>query len=183
MFVLDGKPLALDVAFTHNDIQYPANWLRLASQEERAAIGITEEPDPQPYDQGFFWAPGIPKDHGALVTQWVGQVKATAASLLAATDWMVTRAVDPSSAKAVPQEILDERTAVRIKSNEKEAAIEATTTTEELAAYVRGPEFPVWLEQQKTVLVRARNEDGTFAADNPSTLQDEAWAEVPISEA
>lgn len=34
-----------------------------------------------------------------------------------------------------------------------------------------------------TVLIRARNEDGTFIADDPSTPQDEAWVEVPISEA
>jgi hypothetical protein len=46
MFVLDGKPLSPDVAFTHDGIQYPANWLRLATPEERAAIGITEVPDP-----------------------------------------------------------------------------------------------------------------------------------------
>lgn len=61
MFMLDDKPLALDVAFTHGDIQYPANWLRLASPAERAAIGITEAADPEPYDQRFYWGPGNPK--------------------------------------------------------------------------------------------------------------------------
>ena len=30
-FKLNGKPLAVDVAFSHNDIQYPANWLRLST--------------------------------------------------------------------------------------------------------------------------------------------------------
>ena len=39
-FKLDGNPLAYDVAFSHNDINYPANWLRLASLEEKEAIGI-----------------------------------------------------------------------------------------------------------------------------------------------
>ena len=42
MFTLDGNNLPLDVPFTHNDIQYPANWLRLASPEERAAIGVVD---------------------------------------------------------------------------------------------------------------------------------------------
>ena len=42
MFTLDGINLPLDVPFTHNDIQYPANWLRLALPEERAAIGIVD---------------------------------------------------------------------------------------------------------------------------------------------
>lgn len=61
MFLLNGNPISLDVAFTHAEIQYPANWLRLASPEERAAIGITEAADPEPYDQRFYWGPGNPK--------------------------------------------------------------------------------------------------------------------------
>ena len=61
MFILNNKPLALDTAFTHADIQYPANWLRLASPEERAAIGITEVADPVPYDDRFYWGVDNPK--------------------------------------------------------------------------------------------------------------------------
>ena len=61
MFQLDNKPLALDVPFTHNEIQYPANWLRLASPEERAAIGITEVADPEVYDDRFYWGVNAPK--------------------------------------------------------------------------------------------------------------------------
>jgi hypothetical protein len=61
MFQLDNKPLALDVPFTHNEISYPANWLRLASPEERAAIGITEVSDLESYDERFYWGVGNPK--------------------------------------------------------------------------------------------------------------------------
>lgn len=61
MFMLDNKPLAVDTPFTHNEIQYPANWLRLSTAEERAAIGITEVPDAPAYDDRFYWAPGVPK--------------------------------------------------------------------------------------------------------------------------
>lgn len=60
-FQLNGQPFNIDVAFTHNGIQYPANWFRLASAEDRAAIGITEVPDPEPYDQRFYWGPNNPK--------------------------------------------------------------------------------------------------------------------------
>jgi len=95
MFILDSKPLALDRAFTHNGVQYPANWLRLASPAEREAIGITEAPDPEPYDQRFYWNPDLPKDHTQLVEQWVGQTKTTAGTLLAPTDWMITRSAEP----------------------------------------------------------------------------------------
>jgi hypothetical protein len=53
--------LALDTAFTHNEISYPSNWLRLASPQERAAIGITEVDDPAVYDDRFFWGVDNPK--------------------------------------------------------------------------------------------------------------------------
>lgn len=38
-------------------------------------------------------------------------------------------------------------------------------------------------ESEETVMVRARNEDGTYIADNPATPRNEAYVEVPISEA
>lgn len=55
MFLLNGNPLAVDTPFTANDIQYPANWLRLSTAEEKAAIGITEVPDPVRADDRFYW--------------------------------------------------------------------------------------------------------------------------------
>ena len=61
MLILDGKPLSYDRAFTHNGIQYPANWLRLTSLEEKEAIGIQEVPDPPIYDQRFYWSANDPK--------------------------------------------------------------------------------------------------------------------------
>jgi hypothetical protein len=142
MFILNGQPLSPDVAFTHDGIQYPNNWLRLASPEERAAIGITEEPDAPVYDQRFYWGPNLPKDHAQLVEQWVGQVKQTAGSLLSQTDWYITRASE--TGVAAPQSVLDRRADIRQRSNDKEALLVATTTTDELAAYVTGPEFNVW---------------------------------------
>jgi len=149
MFILDSKPLALDRAFTHNGVQYPANWLRLASPAEREAIGVTEAPDPEPYDKRFFWKPDLPKDHTQLVEQWVGQTKTTAGTLLAPTDWMITRSAEPGG-KPASDEVLAQRAAIRTKSDEKETAILATTTTEELAAYITGPDYPVWTEPEST---------------------------------
>ena len=142
MFILNDQPLSPDRAFTHNQIQYPANWLRLSSPEEREAIGITEEPDPIQVDQRFYWDTGIPKDHTQLVDQWVGQVKQTAGSLLSQTDWYITRASE--TGVAAPQSVLERRTELRALSNSKEALLEATETTDELAAYVTSPDFSVW---------------------------------------
>ena len=147
MFILDSKPLSPDVAFTHDGTQYPANWLRLATPEEREAIGITEVPDPAPYDQRFYWGYDsdgnlIPKDHTELVKQWCDQTRATAGTLLQPTDWMVIREAD--NGVLVPDEIKARRQEIRLFSGTKITAIEATTTTDELAAYITSTDYSSW---------------------------------------
>jgi len=143
MFLLNGKTLSLDRVFTTEDgTQYPSNWLRLATVEEREAIGITETPDPIPVDQRFYWDTGIPKDHTELVKTWTAQVKATAGSLLAQSDWYITRASE--TGLAAPQSVIDHRSYIRYLSNEKEAFLAATETTDELAAYVTSQVFTDW---------------------------------------
>jgi hypothetical protein len=169
MFTLDGKPLALDRAFSHDGVQYPRTWLHLASPQERAAIGIVEVADAPFYDQRFAWGYTeegslIWKDHEQLVKQWVSAVKATAGTLMAPTDWLITRASDPSSDKPVPEWALDERAAIRFKSDEKEAAIEATTSTEELAAYLTSSAFSSWSDPENIEAVGTGEDFFTFGA-------------------
>lgn len=139
----DGRTLPMDAPWTYEGIQYPANWLRLSTQLDRDRLGIVWEPDPEPYDQRFYWGPGLPKDHTQLVEQWVAQTKATAGSLLQPTDWQVIREADNGTAMTVDTKA--KRQAIRDKSAEKVAAIEATTSTEELAAYITGPDYSQWL--------------------------------------
>jgi len=111
MFLLNGTPLQLDVPFTHDDIQYPANWLRLSTPEEKAVIGITEVAEPERYDDRFYWGVGNPKDLDGLKAQWISQVNQTAYSLLVQTDWMVVRKAETNV--DVPTETLTYRAAVR----------------------------------------------------------------------
>ena len=54
-YKLNGKTLQADRAFTHNDIQYPRNWLTLSTQEEKDALGIVWEDDPVRADDRFYW--------------------------------------------------------------------------------------------------------------------------------
>jgi hypothetical protein len=144
MFLLNGQPLSPDAAFVDpaTGIQYPANWLRLASPEDRAAIGITEAPDPIWYDQRFYWGPELPKDHSQLVDQWIGQTRATANTLLAPTDWMVIREAD--NGKLMDAAIKAERQRIREAVGTKIAAINATATTAELAAYITSAAYSSW---------------------------------------
>ena len=149
MFILDGKPLSPDVAFTDpaTGVQYPANWLRLSTLEEKEAIGITEQADPPVWDQRFAWGYSedgqlIWKDHTQLVEQWVAQTRITAGTLIQPTDWMVIREQDNGT--VVPESVKALREDIRLATGQKNAAIEATTDTAELAAYITGSEYPVW---------------------------------------
>ena len=148
MFIFNNQPLSPDSAFTDpkTGIQYPANWLRLANPEERAAIGITEVPDPAPYDQRFYWSPDLPKDHSQLVEQWISTTRTTANTLLAPTDWQVIREADNS--KPMDAAIKADRQRIRDAAGIRIAAINATTTTEELAAYITSAGYSDWSAPQ-----------------------------------
>jgi hypothetical protein len=151
MFLLNGVTLPIDACFTDpaTGIQYPANWLRLASPEDRAAIGITEQPEPAWYDQRFYWRPELPKDHSQLVEQWIGQTRATANTLLAPTDWMVIREAD--NGKPMDAAIKAERQGIREVAGTKVAAINATATTAELAAYITSAAYSSWSAPEPNV--------------------------------
>lgn len=138
MFQLNGTPISIDNAFTTEDgTQYPANWIRLASQEERAAIGIVEVPDPEWYDQRFYWGVDNPKDLDQLKAQWITQTKNDANAQLTQTDWMIIRKMDRNI--DVPEDTTAVRAAIVQAANDKEAAITAATTVEELIAALYPP--------------------------------------------
>ena len=149
-FKLDGKPLAVDVAFSHNDINYPANWLRLSTADEKTALGITEVADSPTYDSRFYWGNGTAKtltdtnevdengdpvldaDGNQVVTLGVKSIlkareKATAGSLLANYDWYVVRKAEKST--AIPSVISTYRDAVRTACDTREKEIDACSDT------------------------------------------------------
>lgn len=156
MFTLNNKPLGLDIAFTVEDgTQYPANWLRLASPEERAAIGITEIADPDSYDDRFYWSASNPKqlddlevvpENGepyiqkGLKSQWSSQVKDTTNKLLSSSDWMVIRKVERNV--DIPAGTITYRAAVLTECDRLLAAIQSVTTVNELADVASAQNWP-----------------------------------------
>lgn len=132
MFMLNNVPLPLDTPFTHDGIQYPANWLRLTTLAEKEAIGITEAADPVAYDDRYYWGPDNPKDLDQCKANLTVQIKQTAGSLLAPTDWKIIRATETSA--RIDDDTLAARAAIRAASNTNEAAVAACTTVDELAA-------------------------------------------------
>ena len=138
MLKLDGKPLPYDRAFTHNEIQYPANWLRLATLSEKNAIGITEVADPPWYDQRFYTGVNNPRPIADLKAEWIDQQKATAGSLLSKTDGMIIRKEEAST--AVPGATQTYRTAVRTQCKAREDQITACSDTDALVKLISASE-------------------------------------------
>jgi len=71
-----------------------------------------------------------------LKSQWIAQTKAAANSELAQTDWMVIRKAERNV--EIPGDVIADRAAVIALCAEKEAAIAACTTVEQLMAAVQG---------------------------------------------
>ena len=149
-FLLNGNPLAVDVPFTVGDINYPANWLRLSSAQEKKDLGITEIADAPIFDSRFYWGDGTAKalddvnevdenndpvldeNGNQVVTLGVksvlkAQEKDTAGSLLAKYDWYVVRKTETS--KAIPTTIKTYRTAVRTACLTRETEIDNCADT------------------------------------------------------
>ena len=170
MYKLNGKPLTLDRPFTVDGVQYPSNWLRMASEADKAALGITWEADPAPVDFRFYWSEGNPKamedkeesdedgnplyvkvlgevdgepamvdSEERLVTKglkstWIAQVKATAGSMLATTDWMVIRKAERDV--PIDADVAAKRAAILAEANRLEAAISACADVDALIEVV-----------------------------------------------
>lgn len=167
MFLLNGKPLSPDVAFVDiNDIQRPANWLRLATVDERLAAGVTEVPDPPSYDQRFYWGPNLPKDHGQLVEQWTQQTRTTANTLLAPTDWIIIREAD--NGKPADPLLKTWREDIRLATGVKVTAIKQTADTPALAAYITGADYPVWPSDPYAPVVDSPTDGLEFASNGVS---------------
>lgn len=156
-FKLDGKTLPVDVAFTSNGINYPANWLRLTTLTEKKAIGITEVADEATYDQRFYWSASKAKDledtdakdsdgkllkdsdgnqviNKGLKTQWIAAQKATASSLLTPYDWYIIRKIEETT--EIPATVSKFRDDVRSACAEREKKIKAALDVTALKALI-----------------------------------------------
>ena len=141
-FKLDNKTLPLDVAFTSNGINYPANWLRLTTLDEKKAIGITEVADPATFDERFYTAPDTAKDLAELKTYWVKIQKDWAGTLLGKYDWYVVRKSEKTT--AIPSNVSTYRDAVRTTCATRETEINASANVEALKALIDGSGITAW---------------------------------------
>ena len=166
MLKLDNKPLSYDRAFTHDGIQYPANWLRLSSLEERNALGITEVANDPTYDQRFYWGVDNPKDLTDLKTQWKATQSQICDSLLSPSDWRVTRAAELG--QAVASAWLTYRGAVRSACNTRQTEINAVADVPALIELLFG---------QPTITRQQTDAEGNGVVE-PDTITNEAGETV-----
>ena len=186
MLQLNGKTLQYDKAFVHDGMQYPSNWLRLTSLEEKQAIGIVEVADPVVgvYDQRFYWGVDNPKQLNdvtdedgntttGLKTLWKEKQDEISQSLLAPSDWRVVKASELGT--TVASKWLTYRGAVRSACNTRQSEITAVTTVEALRELFFG-----------VAQVQQTDSDGNGVVDsddNPVMIANPglatAWPELP----
>ena len=158
-YYIGTRGLPMDIPWEHNDVQYPANWLRLSSSQDRAELGITWGDVAEYYDQKFYWgydADGnlIPKIYVDLQAGWIAQTKRTANTILAASDWRVIKAKE--SGKTMNAGWKTWRQTIRTECGTKVTAIEDCAKigdvsphadlarVQALAEYVTGSAYPAW---------------------------------------
>ena len=177
MLTLNNKTLSYDRAFTHAGIQYPANWLRLATLAEKQAIGITESADPATYDQRFYWGVDNPKQLNdvtdedgntttGLKTLWSNTQDQIAASLLAPSDWVIIKAKETGG--HIPSAWKTYRAAVRTACNTRQTEINAVADVPALKELLFG---------LATVTQQKKDSEGVGVVE-PDTITNEAGETV-----
>ncbi len=149
MFYLNkntGKRYTIGRPFNYNGIQYTKAG---ASHATFMSLGFTQVIVQQRPDDRFYVVSGpnangsyysTPRDLEQLKTEYIKQTKQQAFQLLKGTDWYIVRMLELGYDEApVPADITAFRATTRTASTERCAAIEATTTVEELATLLEAP--------------------------------------------
>ena len=151
-YILDGKKLRQGRSFTHNGFQYPANWLTLSTDEDKAALGITWQVEedtsynPRWYSSRGVWRTDL-EDAGetpGLKTTHKEFQNGEAYDLLSPTDWYVTRKTETGT--AIPVGITSFRNAVRTTCESRKVAISSATSVESLCGITTFPTL-AWPKQ------------------------------------
>ena len=141
----NGITLKVGKGWSDGNYKHPYNWASAWSDEDKEQWGVTWQDDPDTiYDDRFYCAKDVPRsltdinevdddgdalldvDGNQVVTLglksiWIAQTKTTANSLLASSDWYVTRKAETD--EAIPSTITTYRTAVRTATGTIETAI------------------------------------------------------------
>jgi len=168
MWLYQDKQVQVGRSWTDsNGVKHPRSWSSWTA-ERKQQVGLVFKADPvvESYDSRFYYCandakplndtpqmdennqPVLDEDGNPVVTQGLKPAaleaaKRQAASLLAPTDWYITRFAETgydaetgtvNEVSAIPQEVKDFRASVRAACNSIETAIAGTTTLAEFIA-------------------------------------------------
>ena len=159
MWTYLGKVIRVGRGWTDAEgVKHPATWNRWTDAEKTAHGLVWDQSlQPVPFDNRFYWSAGNAKniadvnevdedgnavldaDGNQVVTKglksnWIAQVKHTAGTMLAGSDWMVIRKAERDV--PIDADVVTKRAAILAEANRLEVAITACTTVEELVAVV-----------------------------------------------
>ena len=153
-YFLNGQQLEPGQGFSYKNINYPGNWLELATEKEKQNIGITFIETPI-FDDRFYYLGDngtvMPRNVDDIRDFWIGLLKKTAQANLSATDWMVIRQVD--NGIPVPDDVKAYRETIRQTCKKKVADLATINSAEQLATYITGTDYPAWPLYADFVLV------------------------------
>lgn len=170
MYYYNGNPLRLDKAFTDTEgNQYPSDWLRNSTPEQRDALGIVWVPPSSSalYDKLFYWGVDNPKDLDQLKEQWVAKQKNYVNTVLLQTDWYAARAHD--TGVPVPEAVTTYRNQLRVIFGQRKAQINACVDVEELEALIKAPATINVVTQEYAPAVPAVIDEETGEVITPET--------------
>ena len=118
----EGRALPLDKAFSHNNISFPANWLRVSTPADKEAQGISWVTPEEP--------PVVRAPIEREKANGIARVKDTAGKMLAGSDWQVVASVERQ--RAVPTDWAEYRAAVIAETDRLEGEYNAAATYTDL---------------------------------------------------
>jgi len=132
----EGRALPLDKAFSHNNISFPANWLRVSTPTDKEAQGISWVTPEEP--------PVVRAPLDREKSDGIARAKDTAGKLLAQSDWMVIASVERS--RVVADDWAEYRAAVIAEADRLEGEYNAAESYEAIDAIVQN--WPINPDEQ-----------------------------------
>lgn len=132
----EGRAIKMDVAFSHNNISFPANWLRVSTPADKEAQGISWVTPEEP--------PVVRAPLEREKADGIARAKDTAGKLLAQSDWMVIASVERS--RVVADEWAEYRAAVIAEADRLETQFGTAESYDALDAIVQN--WPINPDEQ-----------------------------------
>ena len=120
----EGRALPLDKAFTHNNISFPANWLRVSTPADKEAQGISWVTPEEP--------PVVRAPLEREKSDGIARAKDTAGKMLAGSDWMQIAKIERN--REVAQEWAEYRAAVIAEADRLEGQYSTAESYEAIDA-------------------------------------------------